>query len=125
MDKFKYKDFAKWAKKEGLRDDSLLRALAEMDEGLVGSSLGSNVYKKRVALPGRGKRGGARTILFFKKDDIAVFIYGYSKNDKDDLEPNEEEGLREFAKGLLKLSDAERSKSEEDGVLIPIKGESK
>jgi hypothetical protein len=50
-------------RKAGLTDQTLYRAVAEMAEGLVDADLGGNVVKKRVALPGQGKRGGARTIV--------------------------------------------------------------
>ncbi len=55
-----------------------------MDNGLVGDRLGSNVYKKRAALQGRGKRGGARTVVLYKAGNVALFIEGYAKNDKAD-----------------------------------------
>ena len=38
-------------------------AVAEMAAGLIDADLGGSVYKKRVPMPDRGKRGGARIIL--------------------------------------------------------------
>jgi hypothetical protein len=37
-----------------------------MAGGLIDADLGGHVVKKRVALPGQGKRGGARTIVATK-----------------------------------------------------------
>jgi hypothetical protein len=34
-----------------------------MNDGLWDANLGGEVYKKRVALSGRGKRGGARRLV--------------------------------------------------------------
>jgi hypothetical protein len=34
-----------------------------MERGLIDANLGGGIIKKRVALPGRGKRGGARTLV--------------------------------------------------------------
>jgi hypothetical protein len=38
-------------------------AVEETAAGLIDADLGGRVYKKRVPLPGRGKRGGARTLI--------------------------------------------------------------
>lgn len=63
---FKNKAFAKWAVKEGLNDETLLSAIREIDNGLVDADLGGHIVKKRVALHGRGKSGGVRTLLAYK-----------------------------------------------------------
>lgn len=47
MEKYKLKDFAKWAKNERLSDGALHSALEEMERGLLGDRLGANLYKKR------------------------------------------------------------------------------
>ena len=36
---------------------------------------GGGLYKKRMALAGRGKRGGARTIVAYNKGDVFFFVY--------------------------------------------------
>ena len=38
-----------------------------MVNGLVDADFGGGVVKKHVALPGRGKRGGARTLVAIDK----------------------------------------------------------
>lgn len=63
---YKTKWFAKWARKEGLVDEALQDAVAEMNDGLVDADLGGHVYKKRAAIAGQGKRGGLRSLLAFK-----------------------------------------------------------
>lgn len=63
---FKNKAFDKWASKEGLSDDALREATEQIEHGLIGVALGGNVFKKRVGLTGRGKRGGARTLLVYR-----------------------------------------------------------
>ena len=82
---YKTRLFAKWARKEGLFDGFLSQAIQEMEAGLIDADLGGGVYKKRIALPGRGKRGGARTIIAYRTNQVAFFIFGYSKNKKDNL----------------------------------------
>lgn len=54
---FKTKAFTRWTRKNGLSDDALRQAVAEMENGLIDADLGGGVVKKRVATPGQGKRG--------------------------------------------------------------------
>ena len=49
--------------KAGVTDADLRRCVTEMQAGLIDADLGGHVVKKRIALRGRGKRGGARTIV--------------------------------------------------------------
>lgn len=77
---FKNKTFTRWARKEGLSDAALIQAVAEAEQGLIDVDLGGHVYKKRVALAGRGKSGGARTVLAYQVNEKAFFIYGFAKN---------------------------------------------
>lgn len=72
--------FDKWAEKEGLSHAALITAVAEIEHGLVDADLGGHVVKKkRVALPGRGKSGGARTLLAWTLGDRAFFLYGFAR----------------------------------------------
>ena len=50
MQAFKTKAFARWARRDGLRDDLLTVAVAEMQSGLIDADLGGSVCKKRIAL---------------------------------------------------------------------------
>lgn len=56
---FRTRTFTRWMRKAGLTDEALCNAVAEMAQGLVNADLGGHVVKKRVALAGQGKRGGA------------------------------------------------------------------
>lgn len=94
---FKDRQFNKWASKEGITDKLLRVAVAEMEEGLVDADLGGNVYKKRVALQGRGKRGGARTLLAYRIGKKAFFMYGFAKNELDNIDSKELKALKQLA----------------------------
>ena len=82
---FKLKQFARWAKKQGLSDDILKNAIAEIDKGLVDADLGGNIYKKRIAAKGKGKSGGVRTILTYSQANKTFYLYGFEKSDKDNI----------------------------------------
>ncbi|MEN9846641.1 MAG: hypothetical protein RIS36_1788 [Pseudomonadota bacterium] len=120
MDRYKLKDFAKWAKKEGISDDELAAVVSEMNRGLLGDRLGAHIYKKRIKVDGRGKRGGARAIVLYKDKDVTLFLYGYLKNDQADISHNEEKQLRLFASEFMRLSSAERARLKARGKLIAI-----
>lgn len=58
----------------------LVRAVREIENGLLDGDLGGGIIKKRVRVPGRGKSGGARVLLATSRRDRWVFIYGFLKN---------------------------------------------
>jgi hypothetical protein len=120
VERYKLKDFAKWAQKEGISDDELAAVVSEMSQGLLGDRLGAHIYKKRIKVEGRGKRGGARAIVLYKDKDVTLFLYGYLKNDQADISQNEEKQLRLFASEFMRLSSAERARLKTQGKLIAI-----
>lgn len=83
---YKTRSFDKWAAKEGLADPVLAAAVAEMEAGLIDAELGGQVVKKRVSLAGGGKRGGARMLLAYRLGDRAFFVYGFAKNERDNID---------------------------------------
>ena len=95
----------RWKEKHGLSDQALVKAVAEMEQGLIDADLGGSVLKKRVALPRRGKRGGVRVIVATKKIDRWVFLYGFEKNERDNISVREVKIFQEMAGDLLKLND--------------------
>ena len=120
MERYKLRDFAKWAKKEGISDDELAAVVLEMSRGLLGDRLGAHIYKKRLKVEGRGKRGGARAIVLYKDKDVTLFLYGYLKNDQANISQNEERQLRLFASEFMRLSSPERARLKTQGKLIAI-----
>lgn len=94
---FKTKIFNRWMQEVGMEDESLVAAVSEIEDGLYDAKLGGCVYKKRVSLPGKGKRSGMRTILAFKMDEKAIFLYGYAKNKRSTITEKEEKALKTLA----------------------------
>ena len=72
-----------------------------MAQGLLDADLGGGVVKKRVALPGRGKSGGARTLVATNKGSRWFFVFGFEKNDRANINDSELEALQDLAKDLL------------------------
>jgi hypothetical protein len=88
-----------------------------MERGLVDADLGGGVVKKRVALPGRGKRGGARTLVVTNHGDRWFFVYGFEKSVRANILAENLEGLREIAKQLLDRTSAQLDQAVRDGSL--------
>ena len=107
MQIFQTKWFAHWAGKEGLSSQVLCGAVAEISRGLVDANLGGHVVKKRVALGGRGKSGGVRTLLAFKLNDKAFFLYGFAKNQQSNISDKELKALKLLAAKLLAYDNRE------------------
>ena len=55
---FKTRYFDRWSKGERLSVGDLQKSVKELEDGLVEADLGGYLYKKRIAIPGKGKRGG-------------------------------------------------------------------
>ena len=117
---FKSKPFSKWAAKEGICDQALIDAVAEIGKGLVEANLGGNLYKKRVATGGKGKSGGVRTLLAYKADDKAFFIYGFAKHARSNIKADEEKALKKLAKELTGYSGTELKQAAKAGALIEV-----
>ncbi len=120
---FKTKAFHRWAARERLTDAALRAAAEEMAKGLIDADLGGHVVKKRAALPGRGKSGGVRTLVAFKRGDKAFFMYGFAKNARANIKDNELKALRLMAAQLLSYSSAVLAKALKAGELIEIEAE--
>lgn len=102
---FKTHWFHKWAKKEKLTDKALQKAVAEMEQGLIDADLGGHVVKKRVALAGRGKSGGLRTIIAYRVEDKAFYVYGFAKNTRANIRDDELKAFKVVAENLLSHSE--------------------
>jgi len=88
-------------RKTELADAALCRAVEERVAGLIDADLGGGVVKKRVGLGGRGKRGGARTLIATNKGTRWFFVFGFEKNERASVSDDELEGLQALAADLL------------------------
>lgn len=118
---FKNKMFFKWAKSEGLTNLILLKAVKEINQGLIDANLGGNLIKKRIARKGEGKRSGFRTMVVFQKDHRTVFVYGFAKNQRNNITEQEEIALKKLAQSLLDAEDSELKDMITSGDLYEVK----
>ncbi|MDP3775506.1 MAG: type II toxin-antitoxin system RelE/ParE family toxin [Gemmatimonadales bacterium] len=93
------------ASAKGLLDDEAMRQLEttllrDPQQGDVVAGTGG-VRKLRAALPGRGKRGGARVIyLYVTVRGRVYFLLAYAKNRRVDLTPAEKRAVHAMARQL-------------------------
>ena len=116
----KTKWFNKWAGKNRLTDSELWSALENMKENKGVSNLGGNLYKIRVPRDHKGKSGGYRTLLAYKKDDRAIFLFMFAKNEKDNMAQDELSALKKLAGDLTSLDTDEIKRQIKLGNLVEL-----
>ena len=63
------------------------------------------IRKVRIALAGRGKRGGARVVYYFLDETIPVYALAiYAKNERVDLDPKQKKALAALAGAIKKAA---------------------
>jgi hypothetical protein len=103
------RQFSRWLGKTELSIEALCSSVEEMERGLIDANLGGGIIKKRVALPGRGKRGSTRTLVATNSVNRWFFVFGFEKNDRDNINAKELSALKALASDLLRLGLSELS----------------
>ena len=102
---FKNKTFTRFARKERISDDALRKVVQLAENGLIDADLGGGIIKQRMARAGGGKSGGYRTVMIFRAGKRAAFVYGFGKNERDNIAVEELSAFRLLARSLLAYSD--------------------
>jgi hypothetical protein len=108
---FKTRWFIRFARSERITDSRLSEAVERVGRGLIDADLGGGVIKQRLARPGQGRSGGYRVLIAYRAGHRAVFLYGFAKRERENIEPDELLTLREIAAAWLsadtkKIADA-------------------
>ncbi len=112
--------FRRWARRERLPDAALCSAVDEMRRGLVDANMGAGLFKKRVARAGQGKSGGFRTLVATNMADRRVFLYGFAKSARVNIDSAEEAVLKKLALELLSYTATLVSKALEAKQLFEL-----
>jgi hypothetical protein len=107
-------------RKTELTDPRLCAAVEEMGRGLIDADLGGGIFKKRVALPGRGKSGSARTVVATNKGSRWFFVFGFEKSERANISAKELEALQVVGTELLDRSVDELKAFVESRILEEI-----
>ena len=101
---FKTKTFDRWSRKV-VGDSLLCQAAREIEQGLFEADLGGGLCKKRVALPGQGKSGSARTLVAKKHKGAIIYLAGREKSTPgSDFSDKEVEAAKIIARALENAS---------------------
>ena len=78
------------------------------------------MIKQRVARPGKGKSGGYRTLIAYRRGDFAVLLFAFAKKERDNLNPNQLALLRGTADEILRRGDLYIAGELEEGRLQEV-----
>ena len=120
MDILSTKWFKKWSKKANLNNQDLLDAIRSLEDGLSTANLGNNLFKVRVKREHSGKSSGFRTIVVYQKDEKAIFLYGFGKNEKDNISNSEFNYFKKLGNDLLALNKDQLKQFIEKNILFDI-----
>lgn len=107
MKKLTTKWFQKWAKKSKLKDQDLLDTIDNLVDGLSTANLGGNLFKIRVKREHGGKSSGFRTIVVYKENESAVFLYGFGKSEQDNISKTELSYFKKLGNDFLALDETQ------------------
>ena len=102
---FKTKWLGRFARRERITDASLLEAIDRAERGLIDADLGSGLIKRRVARPGQGRSGVYRMIVVYRTMDRAIFLYGFAKSERENIEAADLADLGLIAADFLAADD--------------------
>ena len=105
------------------RGRQLREAVERAGRGLVDADLGGGLTKQRVAREGQGRSGGYRALLAFRLKDRTVFIYGFAKNDRDNINDLELAVARKVAASWLAADTGQIGRALAQGLLIEVENE--
>jgi hypothetical protein len=117
---FKTRWFTRFARRERITDDGLSQAIARAEQGLIDANLGGGVIKQRVARPGQGRSGGYRMLIAYRAKHRAVFLYGFAKRERENIDPDELVTLREIAAKWLAAEAKHIAQALNEGVLQEV-----
>lgn len=117
---FKNAWFERFARKQKLPDGVLREAIQRAEQGSIDADLGGGVIKQRIARPGQGKSGGYRTIVLYRQESRAFFIYGFAKSQQDNISDDEKAAFKHAAQHILSLSDERLTMMIEKGQFLEV-----
>jgi hypothetical protein len=109
--------FDRWARKQNLSTRALCEAVREMAAGLYEADLGGGLLKKRIARQGQGKRG---TLVATNKGNRWFFVFGFPKNERSNIDKDEEDALKKLAAHLLLRTPQALAKAQGAGELMEV-----
>lgn len=93
--------------------------------GIIDTDLGGNIIKQRIAKQGQGRSAGYRVLIAVRLRTRYVFMDGFAKNEKDNIEDDELYALKMYGSAWLNADEKSIVISLKEGKLVEIKYEKK
>jgi hypothetical protein len=87
---------------------------------LVDADLGGGVIKQRVARPGQGRSGGFRVLIAYRARTRSVFLFGFAKSARANVDEDELATAREIAKAWLDADAKAIAKALAEGIIEEV-----
>jgi hypothetical protein len=117
---FKAKWFARYARRERIADRGLSEAIRRAEHGLVDADLGGGIIKQRVARTRQGRSGGYRMLIAYRAGHRAVFLYGFAKRERENIDPDELLTLREIGASWLAADAGRMARAVKEAALQEV-----
>ena len=117
---FKTKAFVRFARRMRIADASLREAVRRAEQGLIDADLGGGVIKQRVARPGQGRSGGFRVLIAYRAKARSVFLFGFAKSERENIEADELATLREIASAWFEADGKTIARAISGGLLQEV-----
>ena len=101
MQVYKTRGFARFARRERIKNDKLCEAVARAESGLIDADLGGGVIKQRLPRIGQGRSGGFRVIIIYRTSTRTVFVAGFAKSDQDNIDDDDLARFKDLAAEFL------------------------
>lgn len=112
--------FEEFTRKKKITTSLLCEAIERAEHGLIDAKLGGGLIKQRVARKGEGRSGGFRAVIAYRTGVIAMFLYGFGKNERDNIDDDDVEDLKRTASILLSYGRNELARAVAAGELKEI-----
>ena len=118
---FKDVGFNRYARRQNISDRDLCEAIERAERGLVDADLGGGVIKQRIPRTNEGRSSGFRTIIYYRTEVRAFFVFGFAKNERDNISADDLKAFRRAAQVALNLEDETLKSLIEKAELIEVK----
>ena len=95
--------------------------MREVEAGKIDADYGGGVIKQRIARLNEGKSGGYRSVILYRKNDKAFFVFGFPKNERENITDKEKREFKELAKMTFNFSDGELVKLLKEKIYKEVK----
>jgi hypothetical protein len=117
---FLTKAVARFVCREAIPEEALLEAIKRAERGIVDADLGDGLLKQRVARRSKGRSGGYRMRIGYRRGDRAVFVFGFAKNDRPNIDHSELILTRGVAKVWLNCNETAIHTALQNGQLTEV-----